>query len=233
MLRKTIIILGGASLFLGCHMEDPHRGSPGWVSPTPELTSWSQESTHAPVCSAAPAAGFWKRQCTKTHPSGEHEYLSDYVAQVSAIEPFTDVSTVEELCDRVDPAPGSDKCMQAEAQFMTLVLNYVSGRLAGDCCVDEDSTVADVIAAIEALLGNLSRTIEDCEQAYLLATGINEGTALCAEEPAPEEPNPEEPNPEEPNPEEPSPEEPNPEDPNPEEPSPEDPEDPAPEDPMP
>jgi hypothetical protein len=204
MLKQTIILIGGAVLFIGCHMEDPNRGSPGSVLPTPE----SEQSASTSVCSGVPAAGFWKRQCPKNHPSEEHNYLQDYVALVSATAPFTDVTTVELLCEQLYPEPETDKCLQADAQFMTLLLNRASGRLDDACCVTASdgttTTVSDMIVAIETLLGDeTSRTEADCDQAHTLMSGINGGTTLCA---APEEPDagPEEPAPDA-GPEEPAP----------------------------
>jgi hypothetical protein len=169
-------------------MEDPDRGSPGSALPTPG----QEESASTSTCGGTPAAGFWKRQCPKNHPSEEHTYLEAYVPVVSATEPFTDVTTVAELCDQLYPEPETDKCLQADAQFMTLLLNRASGRIADACCVTASdgttTTVGDMIAAIEALLGNLSRTAEDCDQAHTLLSGINGGTTLCTvpEEPAPD-----------------------------------------------
>jgi hypothetical protein len=234
MLKQTIIIISGAILFTGCQMEGPSAGAPDWAVAALEQVSWSEENASETLCSAAPGTGFWKRQCDRSHPSGEHENLPDYVAEISAIAPFTDVSSEADLCDRLRPSPETDRCEQAEAQFMTLLLNRASGQLLDDCCVDgsgtDATTVGAVIDEIEALLGNLSRSVEDCEQARALATGVNDGTWLCA---APQEPTPEEPAPEEPAPEEPAPE-PVPEEPAPEEPAPEPvPEEPAPEEPAP
>jgi hypothetical protein len=127
--------------------------------------------------------GFWKRVCEKTHPSGEHEALPGYVSCVSASATFRDVSTVEDLCDRMHPDPSNDKCEQAEAQFMALLLNTCSGRLGRSCCIEiegEDvETVGDAIDLVDGLLSSRLRNFRDCVRAQAIADAINTGAALC------------------------------------------------------
>lgn len=130
--------------------------------------------------------GFWKRQCSGSHPSGEHENLPDYVSCVQTAATFDDVFGVDDLCDRLHPDPPNAKCEQAEAQFMALLLNVCSGRLGRFCCLDLDdstaTTVAQAIAEIDALLsGAPSR--DDCVLAQSIAAAINEAAALCPETP--------------------------------------------------
>ena len=124
--------------------------------------------------------GFWKRVCKKPHPSGEHENLPGYVDCVNDTATFSDVDDVDELCDRLHPDPRNDKCEQAEAQFMALLLNVCSGRVATCNCVFDpdlgDTTVGDAIEIIDALL--VLGTFDDCALAQSIAAAINEGLTL-------------------------------------------------------
>lgn len=141
-----------------------------------------------PPCGAAPTCepltqGFWKRQCRGPHPSGEHEQLPSRVPCVAATATFAGVASPEQLCDRLEPNPRNDKCEQAEAQFMALLLNACSGRLSEACCIDspwsDAATVGEAIAEIDALLSNPARTFLDCVRAQGLADDINTAEGLC------------------------------------------------------
>lgn len=126
--------------------------------------------------------GFWKRVCAKPHPSGEHENLPGYVDCVSNTDTFADVFDVDALCDRLHPNPKKDKCEQAEAQFMALLLNICSGRVETCNCIDDPdlgaTTVGDAVDFIDALLSNPARTFADCVLAQSIADDINNGLTL-------------------------------------------------------
>ena len=127
--------------------------------------------------------GFWKRVCNGPHPSGEHENLPGYVGCVRTAATFANVS-VDGLCDRLNPDPKNDKCEQAEAQFMALLLNVCSGRVADCNCVFDSTlgqtTVGDAVAFIDGLLSNPNRTFEDCVLAQAIADAINNGLSLVS-----------------------------------------------------
>ena len=124
--------------------------------------------------------GFWKRVCKGPHPSGEHENLPDYVDCVNNTDTFADVDDVDALCDRLDPLPKKDKCEQAEAQFMALLLNICSGRVAVCNCIDDPDfdTVGEAADFIDELLSNPDRTFDDCVLAQAIADDINNGVSL-------------------------------------------------------
>ncbi len=126
--------------------------------------------------------GFWKRVCAGPHPSGEHENLPGYVDCVSNTETFADVDDVDALCDRLHPSPPNDKCEQAEAQFMALLLNICSGRVAVCNCIDDPDfdTVGEAADFIDELLSNPGRTFDDCELAQAIADDINNGVSLVS-----------------------------------------------------
>jgi hypothetical protein len=127
--------------------------------------------------------GFWKRVCERTHPSGEHESLPGYVSCVSAAATFRGVSDVDAACERLHPEPDSDKCEQAEAQFMALTMNVCSTRLGEDCCVEipgeSVTTVGEAVDVVDGLLSNPARTFRDCVRAQAIADAINTAAALC------------------------------------------------------
>jgi hypothetical protein len=128
--------------------------------------------------------GFWKRQCTADHPSGEPGRLASYLAEIAGTATFSDVGTVAEACAELTPSPRMDKCEQAEAQLAALLFNVASNRLSSCCCVegpDGDITASDAIGIIDALLANPLRDFGDCVTAQALAAAINEGDARCDE----------------------------------------------------
>ena len=131
--------------------------------------------------------GFWKRVCRGPHRSGEHENLPGYVDCVSAFETFANVGDVDDLCDRLTPNRRNDKCEQAEAQFMALLLNICSGRVATCNCIDDSDfdTVGEAADFIDELLSNPDRTFDDCQLAQAIADDINNGVSLvdCPELP--------------------------------------------------
>ena len=126
--------------------------------------------------------GFWKRICAKPHPSGEDQNLPDYVDCVNSTVTFEDVDSVQALCDRLHPDPKNDKCEQAEAQFMALLLNVCSGRVETCNCIDDpalgQATVGEAIDFIDALLSDPARTHADCVLAQSIADFINIGLTL-------------------------------------------------------
>jgi len=128
--------------------------------------------------------GFWKRVCEGPHPSGEHENLPDYVDCVNDAATFDAVTTVDLLCERLHPDPKDDKCEQAEAQFMALLLNVCSGRVAEcNCVVDPylgETTVGEAADFIDGLLSDPDRTFEDCVLAQAIADRINNGLTLVS-----------------------------------------------------
>ncbi len=137
-----------------------------------------------PVDGDLATQGFWRRVCKKPHPSGEHERLPTYVDAINDTATFADVNSVGELCPVLTPTPRNDKCAQAEAQFMALLLNETSGRVA-ECNTINDAwlgteTVGEAIAAIDALLAAPDRTRDQCTTAQSLAGAINEGEILTA-----------------------------------------------------
>ncbi len=142
-----------------------------------------------PSCLGPPSCapltqGFWKRQCKGPHPSGEDQNLAGYVACVASQATFAGVTSAADICDRLHPDPQNDKCEQAEAQFMALMLNTCSGRLQRACCMDSSFTPATTVGAaideIDALLSNPGRTFSDCVRAQAIADDINTSRALCS-----------------------------------------------------
>ena len=124
--------------------------------------------------------GFWKRVCRGPHPSGEHENLPGYVDCVNLTDTFADVGDVDALCERLTPDRRNDKCEQAEAQFMALLLNVCSGRVATCNCIDDPDfdTVGEAADFIDELLSNPNRTFDDCVLAQAIADDINNGLTL-------------------------------------------------------
>jgi hypothetical protein len=128
--------------------------------------------------------GFWKRQCKGPHPEGPA--LGPLVDSVNNATTFAAVASTGDICSEVDSfVPPNDKCEQAEAQFMAVLLNRASGRLTGNCCISSGLTpatnVGGAIVEIDGLLSNPGRTFDDCVRAQAIADAINTGAAFCAQ----------------------------------------------------
>jgi hypothetical protein len=128
--------------------------------------------------------GWWKRLCRGPHPSGEFISQVD-VDCVNDSCTFATVQTVAQLCDRLNPDPQNDKCEQAEAQFMTLLLNDCRCRtghhqpISASC--GPDTTVGEAIANADSALCNPNRTHQDCILSQACDTfPITSGQALWA-----------------------------------------------------
>ena len=177
------------------------------VSPPPSWDSdslvWSLAVLKLPVgpCVVPPPAegctaktqGFWGRQCSGDHPSGEPDMLPEYVDCLASTATLADVWDVVGLCGGLQTSglSGDDgggdpatKCAQAESQFTALMLNLCSGRLTEACCVASEhtsaTTVAEAVTEVDGLLSNPDRSFADCVLAQAIADGLNQGVDLCA-----------------------------------------------------
>jgi hypothetical protein len=95
---------------------------------------------------------------------------------VAASEPFLDVADEAGICEHLVPDPASDKCEQARAQAMALVLNVCSGRLEVGCSA---GGVGESLRAVSELLS--APDLAACRDAQALAAGMNEAESACAE----------------------------------------------------
>ena len=118
--------------------------------------------------------GYWRRQCMDK----PHEDVCAYVDSIHALADLFDDFDCNDICDlmEVDP-PENDMCRKAERQFMALLLNVASGKLALCNCLSDGRRVEEVIAEIETILSG-SRDHASCERAKTLADEINTGEAL-------------------------------------------------------
>ena len=118
--------------------------------------------------------GYWRRQC-KDDP---HEDICAYVDSVHGLADHFDSYDCSAICAlmEVDP-PENDMCRKAERQFMALLLNLASGKLAVCNCLVDGREVGDVIAEIDSLLENFSDHAT-CERAKTLADDINTGVSI-------------------------------------------------------
>ncbi len=126
--------------------------------------------------------GFWKRVARKPHPSGEYKRLPSYAGCISATETFAEVDSRADIRNQLNPKPKNSKCEQAEAQFMALLLNVCSGRVA-ECNLVHDpdlgeTTIGAVIGFIDAILSDPHPARADCVLAQAIADRINNGLTL-------------------------------------------------------
>jgi hypothetical protein len=73
--------------------------------------------------------------------------------------------------------PENDMCRKARRQFMALLLNVASGKLAVCNCLEDGREVGNVIAEIDSLLSTLP-DFHACEHAKTLADDINNGASI-------------------------------------------------------
>jgi len=118
--------------------------------------------------------GYWRRQC-KDKP---HEDICAYVDSVRVFASLFEDFDCDSVCDlmNVDP-PENDMCRKARRQFMALLLNIASGKLALCNCLDDGREVGDVVAEIDSILSNFSDHAS-CEHAKTLADDINNGKGI-------------------------------------------------------
>jgi hypothetical protein len=124
-------------------------------------------------------AEFWHRVCLGSSP--EEAIQAAWVDPVNDTATFAAVGDVAALC-AVMLAGGPEACVEAEREFMTLLLDVASSRLCGEQSIAaSSSSAADVYAAqveIDALLSDAGRDEADCLQATAVATEISGGTAI-------------------------------------------------------
>jgi hypothetical protein len=118
--------------------------------------------------------GYWRRQCK----DDSQEDVCNYADSVHLLADLFDVYDCDSICEllRVDP-PERDVCRKARRQFMALLLNIASGKLAVCNCLDDGRDVGDAIAEIDSLLSN-DPDFHTCEYAKTLADDINNGVGI-------------------------------------------------------
>ena len=124
--------------------------------------------------------GYWKRLCEGPHPSGE--FISDTdVACVRQSCTFIGVYNVAGVCDILQANPIDDKCEQAEAQLMALLLNVCRGRVSAEApmrshCSDH-TTIGESRAEADGMLCSPLRDHGSCVHAECMSEEINSGKA--------------------------------------------------------
>ena len=126
--------------------------------------------------------GYWKQLCRGPH-SGD-VYTPYDVDCVNDTCTFASVQTVADLCDRLHPDPPSDKCEQAEGDFMGLLLNLCRARVTAGQSIDSrcgpHTTVEASRAAADAALCDPARDAGACLRATCAASEVTSGEALGA-----------------------------------------------------
>jgi len=132
-------------------------------------------------CADPRTQGYWKRLCAGPHPSGETITPAD-VDCVNDTCTFADVQTIAELCERLYPNPQNNKCEQAEAQFMSLMLNVCHNRVVVSDVIESSCTTHTTVGPskteADVLLCNASRGQATCTAAQCESEEVNSGAAL-------------------------------------------------------
>jgi len=134
------------------------------------------------TCDHSPKGqGYWKRICDRPHFSGEFLTPVDVACIVESLT-FSSLGDPEEICLGLEPDPPSDKCAQAEAQFLSLQLNLCRQRVAAGDRIQSacggGETVGHSVEEIDTILSAVAREHEACVRAQCLAEEINSGTAI-------------------------------------------------------
>jgi hypothetical protein len=94
---------------------------------------------------------------------------------------FASVTTVAQVCQILNGDRSSDKCAQAESQFIAALLNLCKHRLSlGEEIISHcggNTTVAQSLLEANALLSNPARTAADCATAQCESEELDLGTA--------------------------------------------------------
>ena|GEM_PF-429458 len=118
--------------------------------------------------------GYWRRQC-KSNP---HEDICAYVDSVHVLSNLFGTFDCDSVCDLLDvDPPERDMCRKARRQYMALLLNIASGKLAVCNCLEDGREVGDVIGEIDSLLSE-DPDFHTCEYAKTLADEINNGIGI-------------------------------------------------------
>jgi len=118
--------------------------------------------------------GYWRRHCK----DDGHEDICTYVDNIQGLADLFDAFNCDSICDlmNVNP-PENDMCRKAMRQFMALLLNVASGKLAVCNCLEGGLEVDDAISEIDSLLsGDLD--FHTCVYAKTLADDINNGLGI-------------------------------------------------------
>ena len=118
--------------------------------------------------------GYWRRQC-KHNP---HEDICAYVDNILVLADLFDTFNCDSVCDLMNvKPPENDMCRKARRQFMALLLNVTSGKLAVCNCLEDGREVGDVVTEIDSLL-SADPDFHTCEYAKTLTDDINNGIGL-------------------------------------------------------
>jgi len=124
--------------------------------------------------------GFYRRLCEGPHP--EDELTAQDAACVNDAATFAWISSVDDICDVLQPNPANDKCEQAESQLVALMLNLCKAHLtpaapiASECTSNQ--TVGESATEADLLLANSGRTFDECVLAQCECEEVNSGSAL-------------------------------------------------------
>ncbi len=120
--------------------------------------------------------GYWRRQC-KDKP---HEDICAHVDSVHALADLFDAFDCDSVCCLMNvDQPENDMCRKARRQFMALLLNVASGKLAVCNCLENGREVGDVAGEIDSLLSN-DPDFHVCEYAKTLADDLNNGIGIVS-----------------------------------------------------
>jgi len=118
--------------------------------------------------------GYWRRQC-KDEP---HEDICTHLDSVRSLADLFDDYDCDSVCDllNVNP-PEDDMCRKARRQYIALLLNLASGKLAACNCLADEREVGGVILEIDSILsGPLNHTT--CVYVKTLADDLNNGRGI-------------------------------------------------------
>jgi len=118
--------------------------------------------------------GYWRRKCK----DDTREDICAYVDDIHALADLFDLFDCDSIRDLMDVGPPeNDMCRKARRQFMALLLNIASGKLAVCNCLEDGREVGDAVAEIDSLLV-YNPSFHTCEYAETLADDINNGISI-------------------------------------------------------
>jgi hypothetical protein len=118
--------------------------------------------------------GYWRRQCKQD----AHEDICSLIDSVHSLADLFDCFDCDSFCGllRVDP-PENDMCRKARRQFLALLINVASGKLAVCNCLEDGREVGDVVAEIDSILAE-PLDHHTCVHVMGLADDLNNGGGI-------------------------------------------------------
>lgn len=148
----------------------------------------NQDRPCAPGTPEVRTLGFWKRVSEDAAFASDVEKSAEHTDCIADTRTFSHLTHIEDVFAALHVDDNALPAQRAEAQFLTLLLNYCSGRVELCQCVSDpvagQTTVEGLIRLLDDLLSNPGRSKGDVANALAIAERFNSDSTLTACAPA-------------------------------------------------